>query len=264
MSGARRGLVISLVKVVAIVVGWAATQLSLMALVGPFIDSLWVRFGAALVVALVVPAVISDRLLPETDPKPNGLVSTVFAVTWLAAGGLLVFATGEFGRTRLAAEGERLEAEGYGGPAKLSLLLAGGRGPSSSDASKDEVALTTPTTSPSGSEAETTASAPDNAQAPDPEPVRPKPVVSATAEAQDERPKDADVPPIRPPAGDGDCTYPEGPYGIAKGDVLSPKLRWDGYVPGDDEATTITIGDFFDCDGERGIDAIIIDTSQFG
>lgn len=249
-----------MVKLLALLVGWAGTQLSLMAIAGPYLDNVWLRFGVALAVAIVVPAVIADRLLPETDPKPTGLVGTVFTVTWLGAASLLVFATGAFGRQSLAAEGERLEAEGFGIPAEVSFLLAGGRG-EGADAEK-EVAMVDPTATATGGEPPedsppqpTTRPAPTTTPAVEPDP-KPAPV--------EPKAEEKDVVPVRPGADHGDCTYPAGPYGLAKGDVLSPEIRWQGYAPGEDEASTFGLRDVFDCDGERGVDAVIIDTSQFG
>ncbi len=60
------------------------------------------------------------------------------------------------------------------------------------------------------------------------------------------------------------CEYPPGPYGVAVGQTVPPNLSWQGFTPGSDVATTVTIQDFFDCDGTRGIDAVLFDTSQFG
>jgi hypothetical protein len=60
------------------------------------------------------------------------------------------------------------------------------------------------------------------------------------------------------------CDYPAGPYGVAQGSIVPPTLSWQGFVPGSNTPSTISIQDLFDCDGTRGIDAIIIDTSQYG
>jgi|RhiMetdeSRZDD1v2_1073273.scaffolds.fasta_scaffold1367617_2 hypothetical protein len=60
------------------------------------------------------------------------------------------------------------------------------------------------------------------------------------------------------------CTYPAGPYGVAQGQVVPPTLTWQGYAPGSNTVTTISIQDFFDCDGSKGINAVMVDTSQFG
>jgi hypothetical protein len=60
------------------------------------------------------------------------------------------------------------------------------------------------------------------------------------------------------------CDYPTGPYGVGTGQTVPPDLAWQGYAPGSDTPTTVSIQDFFDCDGLKGIDAVLIDTSQFG
>ena len=60
------------------------------------------------------------------------------------------------------------------------------------------------------------------------------------------------------------CDYPTGPYGVAQGNVVPPTITWQGYAPGAASPSTIRMEDLFDCDGSRGIDAIIIDTSQYG
>ncbi|MCA9618124.1 MAG: hypothetical protein KC731_03860 [Myxococcales bacterium] len=65
-------------------------------------------------------------------------------------------------------------------------------------------------------------------------------------------------------AGPTVCEYPQGPYGVAQGAIVPPNLSWQGYAPGASTPSTISIADLFDCDGSRGIDAIIVDTSQYG
>jgi hypothetical protein len=60
------------------------------------------------------------------------------------------------------------------------------------------------------------------------------------------------------------CEYPAGPYGVAQGQVVPPSLSWQGFAPGSTTAETISIQDFFDCDGSRGIHAVLFDTSQYG
>jgi hypothetical protein len=60
------------------------------------------------------------------------------------------------------------------------------------------------------------------------------------------------------------CTYPSGPYGVAQGQVVPPTLSWQGYAPGSNTVTTITPEDLFDCDGSKGINAVMVDTSQYG
>lgn len=64
--------------------------------------------------------------------------------------------------------------------------------------------------------------------------------------------------------GPTECEYPAGPYGVAQGQIVPPNLTWQGFAPGSSAAQTISILDFFDCDGSRGIHAVLFDTSQFG
>lgn len=65
-------------------------------------------------------------------------------------------------------------------------------------------------------------------------------------------------------SGSNNCDYPEGPYGVSAGQVVPPSISWQGYLPGGTSATTIALSDYFDCDGSKGINAILIDTSQYG
>jgi len=253
-----------ILKTLGLATGWAGTQLSLMALAGPYIEGLGLRFAVALTVSLVVPALIADRLLPETDPKPKGLVTTVFALAWMGFAGLFVLATGSFGQTRLSAEGDRLGSEGYTGLAQVSYFLAGGRPAPSTEAVATDQEATTPT-GPAVSAAPPAPSVIDTPSASDEPTPAPETEGTATAQSDSPAPKvEGALPPMVPPADQGDCRYPEGPYGIAEGATLSPTLQWEGIVPGADEPVQVHMRDLYDCKGDRGIDAIIIDTSQFG
>jgi hypothetical protein len=60
------------------------------------------------------------------------------------------------------------------------------------------------------------------------------------------------------------CTYPTGPYGVAVNQTVPPSLTWQGYSPGASSPGTVSIQELFDCDGSKGIDAILFDTSQYG
>lgn len=117
------------VKVLALAVGFVLTLVSLMALVGALTPNGWARFGVALVAAIVVPAVLTDRLLPEGDDlsRAKGLPSDVFAVSWLGFGVLFVVALGGLSRPLLVREGDRLAASGFGAAAQLVFLLGGAR-----------------------------------------------------------------------------------------------------------------------------------------
>ncbi|MBN4050177.1 hypothetical protein JYT28_00315 [Desulfobulbus sp. AH-315-M07] len=62
------------------------------------------------------------------------------------------------------------------------------------------------------------------------------------------------------------CEYPAGPYGVSTGDTVPPNLSWQGYGPGatESQSETFTMEQFHDCDGSRGINALLFDTSQYG
>ncbi|MEM6791365.1 MAG: trypsin-like peptidase domain-containing protein [Myxococcota bacterium] len=98
-----------LVKAVAMAVGFVATTLCLMSLVGLVAESGWIRTPVAVLVAILVPAFLADRLLPEdAEARPPGLVSDVLAVSWMALPLLFAVAMTPFSRPALAAEGDRL------------------------------------------------------------------------------------------------------------------------------------------------------------
>jgi len=56
------------------------------------------------------------------------------------------------------------------------------------------------------------------------------------------------------------CDYPEGPYDTSEGSVLPPSLSWVGYAENDASPSTVLLSDFLDCDGSKGIDALLIQT----
>ena len=59
------------------------------------------------------------------------------------------------------------------------------------------------------------------------------------------------------------CTagYPQGPYGTGEGKIVNPGLSWQGYLPNQTSASSITPNDLFDCDGSKGINAIVFDVA---
>jgi hypothetical protein len=57
------------------------------------------------------------------------------------------------------------------------------------------------------------------------------------------------------------CSYPAGPYGTSVGDVVDHSLSWQGYVNDGATATTVTVKDYYDCDGSQGISAVLLDES---
>ena len=222
-----------------VLVGFAATLLCLMALIGSLTPLLWVRAGGALVVALAVPALIADRLLPETGPKPKGLVTKVFAALWLVFPLLFLLAARDYTTPLLEAESSRLMSDGFGRVGTLGYRLAGKTPP---PRKLPPVPAPSGKKQPSGS-----ASAQGDG------------VGSAQAKKKDGRP-----PSDTRGSKDSGCTYPKGPYGIVAGKTLPPRLRWKGLAPGSNRATTVTASELFDCDGRRGIHAVVIDVSQYG
>ncbi len=57
------------------------------------------------------------------------------------------------------------------------------------------------------------------------------------------------------------CALPAGPYGTSLGDVVDPSLAWQGYVDDSGQATTVHMADYFDCNGSRGVRALVVDES---
>lgn len=55
-----------------------------------------------------------------------------------------------------------------------------------------------------------------------------------------------------------DCKYPSAVGGVDVGDVVSGGLSWQGFAEGASQAGTISIQDYFDCDGSKGINALLI------
>src|SRR5262245_61872445 len=60
--------------------------------------------------------------------------------------------------------------------------------------------------------------------------------------------------------GGGVCAYPEARYGYEAGDVSPPTLSWQGSAE-QGRALGVSLADYFDCDGSRGINAILVDQS---
>ncbi len=63
------------------------------------------------------------------------------------------------------------------------------------------------------------------------------------------------------------CAYPQGQFGVAMNMTVPSNKQWDGFAELTDTNAPPQhhgIGEWFDCDGSRGINAIMVDTSQFG
>ena len=75
----------------------------------------WLRLVLAGAVAVTVPALLADRLLPDNRERAAGVVTDVFAVTWLSAAVLMAgvgVTTGVTGDL-LREQGERFEVAGF-------------------------------------------------------------------------------------------------------------------------------------------------------
>jgi hypothetical protein len=59
--------------------------------------------------------------------------------------------------------------------------------------------------------------------------------------------------------GNSACTYPKGPYGTTVGSTLDPTLSWQGYLGDGTTASTVAVSDYYDCDGSKGVDALLLD-----
>jgi hypothetical protein len=57
------------------------------------------------------------------------------------------------------------------------------------------------------------------------------------------------------------CEYPGGPYGNTSGKILEP-TSWSGFAPGSSSSTSVSVEELFDCDGSKGIHAVIFTTAQ--
>jgi hypothetical protein len=114
-----------LVKLVAIVVGFAASTLSIMALVGAATESLAVHVGVAIVVVIGAPALVTRAVWPKEDPLiAIGLTSETYAL--LLLGFAVAFVVGAHARAAplLAREGDRAARAGATPVARAEWFLA--------------------------------------------------------------------------------------------------------------------------------------------
>ncbi len=75
---------------------------------------------------------------------------------------------------------------------------------------------------------------------------------------------DAAVPAVDSGAQTNACaanTYPEGPYGTGVGKIVNPGFTWKGYLPNATDVSAIVPNDLYDCDGSKGINALVFDVS---
>ncbi len=54
------------------------------------------------------------------------------------------------------------------------------------------------------------------------------------------------------------------PNGVGPGQIVPVDHSWEGFRPNDPNPGTIHVSEFYDCDGSKGIDAVLFDVSQYG
>lgn len=173
MAGSSSAIVVArgVVKAITLAVGGLTTVLCLMSAIGHFTANGWVRVLGAVVLAVLVPAVITDRILPDDDPsRGKGVPTEVFALTWMGFAVVFVVALGSFTRGLLAKEGDRLASSGLSAVGSIAWTLAGVRAPekatpeplASASASAPIAARVAPSAAPTAS-----ASAPPVVEQPD-------------------------------------------------------------------------------------------------
>jgi urea transporter len=100
-------------KLVAILAGFAATALSLMALVGALTESFPAQVGVAIAGAITVPALVAHLLRPKDDPiVAIGFRSETYALVLLGFAVAFVIGVHDRAAPLLAREAERAERAG--------------------------------------------------------------------------------------------------------------------------------------------------------
>jgi hypothetical protein len=101
-----------LLKLAAVCIGFPITVVSLMAWVGSFTESLAIRLGVALVLAIGLPGVIARLLLPKDDPLiAVGLISEIYALVLFGFAVFFVMAFHARSAPLLMREGDREAVE---------------------------------------------------------------------------------------------------------------------------------------------------------
>ena len=117
-------VVFGLLKTACILAGLPLTMICVMAMVGAVVDNIWVRLVAAVVVGLVLPLVLVDRVLPEDRARARGLPTDLLAVFYVAIPLVVAGAAHGFSSGLLAREGDRLVGAGWAEVGKVSYWLA--------------------------------------------------------------------------------------------------------------------------------------------
>ena len=55
------------------------------------------------------------------------------------------------------------------------------------------------------------------------------------------------------------CVYPAAPYGSAVGSVIFPQVQSQCYAPAQTTASAVAVAGFFDCDGSKHVNAVLIE-----
>lgn len=104
-------------KLVALGVGGAITTLAIAAVLGALTEQLWLALSIAAVVAIVLPLVLADRLLPRSGASRPGLVSDVMASVWMIAAAVVIAIAPSRLQARLGAQAQALDDRGWHRPA---------------------------------------------------------------------------------------------------------------------------------------------------
>ncbi len=129
-----------ILKVVALACGAFITVVSLMAVAGAYTDNGWARASLAIVVALLVPLLLVERILARLQPdRMKGVTTDVLSLIYVAFPLVFVGVAHGASRPLLQDEGQRLERAGMTRMAKAAYLLAGGS-PAAPAAATPEVA----------------------------------------------------------------------------------------------------------------------------
>jgi V8-like Glu-specific endopeptidase len=95
-----------------------------MALSGTVIDNGWAQLGIALLVAIGLPALVADRLLPPDAKQSNGVVSDVYSLIWVGIALLFVGLTSLTG-DMLRAKAASFHENDHESLAELTMWVAG-------------------------------------------------------------------------------------------------------------------------------------------
>lgn len=118
-------IIFGVLKALCIVGGLPLTVVCLMAIIGVFTANGWLRLVPAVVVAVGLPLLLVDRLLPdERSERARGLPTDVLSLAWVIVP--VVFAGALNGMTSqmLAVEGDRQAAAGWGSVAGVTYWMA--------------------------------------------------------------------------------------------------------------------------------------------